>query len=291
MAADGAGPGSPLTRNPPAITDIRAAANPRAARPATPETRRLYAGDWLAFAAWCEQHHVPALPAACGAVASYLADRSATHGYGALARAATAINRWHRRAGHPVPGADPAVQAVLRRARAAARTPVMQAAGRTPVSRRAAPPNGEDLARMAARCPGDLAGLRDRALLLLAARGLDPLALLLLHREHVRLTDTGAELSLPTAVDGDAAAPARNVSLRRAVAVVMCPVRALDAWLLASDTRFGPVFRKVNRWGSVEHAGLQASSLRPIWQKRAKSSAPMLRPPRRGAAAPSAQSR
>ena len=97
MAADGTGPGSPLTRNPPAITDIRAAADPRAARPAptTPETRRLYAGDWLAFAAWCEQHHVPALPAACGAVASYLADRSATHGPGALARAAAAINSRH----------------------------------------------------------------------------------------------------------------------------------------------------------------------------------------------------
>ena len=275
MAEHGAVAGGPLTTNLAAIPNAHAAASPRAAptAPATPETRRLYAGDWLAFAVWCEHRQVPALPAAAAAVASYLADRAATHGPGALARAAAAINNRHRRAGHAAPGTDPAVQAVLRRARAAARTPAPQAAGRTPISRRAAPANGEDLARMAARCPGDLAGLRDRALLLLAARGLDPLALLLLHREHVRLTDAGAEFLLPT-VDGDAAAPARNVLLRRVAAVVMCPVRALDAWLLASDTRFGPVFRKVDRWGNVEHAGLGAASLRLIWQKRAKGSAP-----------------
>lgn len=46
---------------------------------------------------------------------------------------------------------------------------------------------------MAARCPGDLAGLRDRALLLLAA-ALDREALLFLDRDGVRLTDAGVEL-------------------------------------------------------------------------------------------------
>ena len=32
-------------------------------------------------------------------------------------------------------------------------------------------------------------------------------------------------------------------------------MRALEAWLEASGCRFGPVFRKVDRWGTIEHAG------------------------------------
>ena len=36
-----------------------------------------------------------------------------------------------------------------------------------------------------------------------------------------------------------------------------CPVQAPDAWLHASDIRFGPVFRKVDRWGNVEHMRLR----------------------------------
>ena len=63
------------------------------------------------------------------------------------------------------------------------------------ILRRAPPPLPAQLARMAAHCSGDLAGLRDRALLLLAAVGLDGEQLRGLDREHVRLTDTGgAEL-------------------------------------------------------------------------------------------------
>ncbi len=84
MAEDRAGPGAPLTRNPPAITSGRAAADPRAARPATPETRRLYTGDWLAFAAWCEQHHVPALPAASADWTPWRALASIFHQWPAL---------------------------------------------------------------------------------------------------------------------------------------------------------------------------------------------------------------
>ena len=52
---------------------------------------------------------------------------------------------------------------------------------------------------MAARCLGDLAGLRDRALLLLAAAGVDGERLLALDFEHVRLTGQGMELTIRSA--------------------------------------------------------------------------------------------
>ena len=51
-----------------------------------------------------------------------------------------------------------------------------------------------ELARMAAHCPGNLGGLRDRTLLLLAAAGLDREALLRLDREAVCTTDEGPRM-------------------------------------------------------------------------------------------------
>jgi hypothetical protein len=39
-------------------------------------------------------------------------------------------------------------------------------------------------------------------------------------------------------------------------------VRALEAWLEASGCCFGPVFRKVNRWGDVGPAALHPDAVR-----------------------------
>jgi hypothetical protein len=47
-----------------------------------------------------------------------------------------------------------------------------------------------------------------------------------------------------------------------------CPVQALRDWLRASDTRFGPVFRKVDRWGNVEHRALGRAAVRRIVTRR-----------------------
>ena len=46
-------------------------------------------------------------------------------------------------------------------------------------------------------------------------------------------------------------------------------MQALLAWLRASDTRFGPVFRKVDRWGNVEHRPLGTDAVRRILARRA----------------------
>lgn len=115
---------------------------------------------------------------------------------------------------------------------------------------------------MAARCPGDLAGLRDRALLLLAAAGLDAERLLGLNHEHVRFTAQGAALAVSSAGTGEGVAIARLAS-------PACPLRALEDWLRSSGTRFGPVFCKVDRWGNVEHRRLRADALPRIWRRRA----------------------
>jgi hypothetical protein len=58
------------------------------------------------------------------------------------------------------------------------------------------------------------------------------------------------------------------VSLTRAMTADGCAVRAMEDWLRASDTAFGPVFRKVDRWGNVEHGRLHPDAWQRILARR-----------------------
>jgi site-specific recombinase XerC len=235
-----------------------AAARPRPAsmqRPPAPETQRLYALDWKTFAAWCQAAGMTALPADPATVAAFLAAAGAGEkcGAGALGRRAAAIAHHHRAAGLASPSTDPAVTALLRAARRGA------------TSRRKPTPRPA-LVRMAAGCPGDLAGVRDRALLLLAAAGLGRAALVGLDADHVRFAAGSVDLIWQR--PGPDGATVQPVTVACGVTLATCPVQALRRWLDLSDTRFGPVFRKIDRWGTIEHRRLGTDALRRILARR-----------------------
>jgi hypothetical protein len=144
---------------------------------------------------------------------------------------------------------------------------------------------------MAVRCPHDFAGMRDRALLLLAARGLGRAALVGLDVEHIRFTTTTAELFLDAASAGERAGAEEGrgapVVVNRAADRTICPVQALRDWLDTSDTQFGPVFRKIDRWGTLEHHRLGIDAIRRILARRSlrrPSRAPSVRRRGRGGA-------
>ena len=112
---------------------------------------------------------------------------------------------------------------------------------------------------MVAACPRDLAGTRDRAVLLLLETGkMRREALVGLDVEHVRFDASGVSID----VDGGALRVVRRLEIGQ------CPVRALQDWLDTSDTRFGPVFRKIDRWGNVETRRLGADAVRRILARR-----------------------
>jgi site-specific recombinase XerC len=192
------------------------------------------------------------LPATPETVAAFLA-ATGENSAGALGRCAAAIADRHHEAGFLSPAADPTVREILSAARRAA----------TP--RRPPPPSPARLLRMAAACPGDLAGMRDRAVLLLAASGLGRAALVGLDAEQLRFSATAVELP-------DPGVGSRKGSLRRAIpcgaSLASCPVQALRDWLEASGTRFGPVFRKIDRWGTVEQRRLGTDAIRRILARR-----------------------
>jgi len=202
---------------------------------------------------WCRTARASPLPAEPQTVADYLA----TLGHlspGAAARRLAAISDQHRRAGFPIPTRAPGVRTALRQAR------------RTAPPRRHPLPSPALLRRMAASCPRDLAGLRDRALLLLLAEAsLNRSTLTGLQAEHVRFTASGVELR---AEDADGA-PRLVVTVSRNLDHATCPVRALEDWLRTSETAFGPVFRKIDRWGNLEHHRLSPDVVRRILIRRA----------------------
>jgi len=213
------------------------------------ETLRLYAGDWARFAGFCVERGQPALPALAELVTTFLIQPGS--GGAAMRRCLAAIDHKHRLHGLWPPGRDPGLRAALRSARRTA-----PGAGRDPA------PTPAQLRRLAQSCPGDLAGRRDRALLLLAAAGLGRAALVGLQAEQLRLT----ERALTCVVAG--ADVARQITVARSAAIASCPVRALEDWLRVSAARYGPVFRKVNRWGQVETAALGTDAIRLIVARR-----------------------
>ena len=246
-----------LAKTPRDETALRPATTPSVpaeARILSARTLRFYAHDWARFVSWCRGAGRPPLPANADTLAAYVMHLSARLSPGAIARRLSAIADQHQKSGTSAATSDPVVKAALKTMR------------RSAVRRRAPPPTPAVLARMITACPGDLAGLRDRALLhLAAATGLGRAALVSLQAENIRKTAAGCELVI------DAGDTQRRIALLRAPDLGRCPVAALEEWLRLSHTGFGPVFRKIDRWGNIEHFGLGADAVRRILARRSLS--------------------
>ena len=222
-------------------------------------TRRAYRADWADWTAWCGQHAQQALPAAPEAIAAYLASMASTHGRSALRRRLSAIGQAHALAGHSWNPGHPAIRHTLRGILRRHGAPARQAAALTTA----------EIRRLVAGCDRGLAGTRDRALLLLGYAGaLRRAELVAIEREHVSFTPEGLRLQIPRSKT-DTTGQGAELGIPRGSKAETCPVRALEAWLEASGCRFGPVFRKVNRWGDVEPAALHPDAVRQILRRRA----------------------
>ena len=224
-------------------------------------TRLAYASDWQDFSTWCITAGLAALPATPETVASYLAALARTHAVATLRRRLVSIAKAHRVAGHigfwP---AHPIIGGTLRG--------IARSRGRP--QRRAAALTTPEIRRLVAACGSDLAGLRDRALILLGyAAALRRAELVAVDVEHLRFDAQGLRLHIPKS-KGDQAGEGEDLGIPRGQRRDTCPVRALEAWMVASDTKYGPIFRKVNRWGGLEPGRLHPSGVRQILLRRAE---------------------
>lgn len=202
-------------------------------------TRRAYRAAVRAWCDWCRKRDLPPLPGSGADVAAFLASergRGLTPVTLKLRRAA--IRYLHRAAGCPVPTDDVAVSETLAGIRHhAARQ------GYSPRKKVAA--TDGILRQILSPIPGDLRGLRDRAVLLVGFAGaLRRSELATIRVEQLEQTEHGLRLTLPQTKGSQAAAVMVPLPYGK---TELCPVRALTAWLEAAGIVAGPVFRRIWR--------------------------------------------
>lgn len=242
----------------PGLTDALSRAADYAAADKAASTRAAYQADWGHFRLWAEAKGEQPMPARPEIVAAWLTDM-ADSGLAAatIARRLAAVSHAHRLAGQAEPGRAEPVKAVLRGIR--------RTLGVAPV--RKAPATADIVAAMLATLPETLAGLRDRALLLIGFAGaLRRSELVGLDVEDIRRVDAGIVLPIgfsKTDQEG------RGQTVAIPLGDSLQPVAALDAWLAAAGIDQGAVFRPVDRHGHVGDGRLTGRSVAAIVKRMA----------------------
>ena len=228
-------------------------------------TKAIYERDWQHFAAWCVDQGIDAgdLPIHPVVIAAYIGSQAASLGRSALNVRVAAIAYEHRRRGHTWTARHPAIRDTLAGVRRS----------RKEKARPAAALCSDEVKQLLTACPEDLAGLRDRALFLMALAtafrrsevvGMDVVHLRLGARDvtvHLPSSKTdqegeGADIVVPRMTD-EAGRPSET-----------CPVRALEAWLRHAKISRGAVFRSVTATGRLGDR-LSADGMRYILLQRA----------------------
>jgi site-specific recombinase XerD len=204
------------------------------------------------FKAWCEARGVAALPAAPETVAAYLAAHASTSKASTLGRRVAAIRYAHKLASLTLPTDAEGVKATMRGIR--------RTFGSSRV--RKAPAIAGKMLGMVATAPDKLAGLRDRALLLIGFGGaLRRSELVALDVADIQETETGLLVTIHGSKTDQERAGATIAIARGDIA---CPAKALQEWLAAAGIEAGPIFRPVDKAGSVRASRLTCRSVATI---------------------------
>ncbi len=232
------------------VTKLAESAQRYVAQAKAPRTLKAYQSDWEDFKTFCRDRRMIALPAEPETVALYvtwMADEGRKPA--TISRRLAAISKMHSAAGFPdSPTAMrhaklKEVWSGIRRSKGTAQT--AKSAATT-----------EYLKTMLEHVPSTLAGVRDRALLLIGfAAALRRSELVAVNVEDLRFVPDGLELTIRRSKT-DQEGAGEKIGVRSGLNFNTCPVRALRDWLNASGIKSGPVFRSVTRYGKIRPAGL-----------------------------------
>jgi len=222
-------------------------------------TATAYRSDWADFTAFCDQRNYPTLPADPVTVRRYLTllvtegpggprkDHRATTGplkVSSVQRRATAISMAHQYAGLPSPTQDPVIREYLKGLR---REKTVRPAEARPISTQL-------LRQMIEISPDHLAGLRDRALLLLGFAGaLRRSELVALDVEDLTISDSGCRIVIRSS-KGDPEGAGQVIGVLHGHGTTD-PVAAIQTWIERAEITTGPLFRtfRANSAGITAH--------------------------------------
>lgn len=222
------------------LSTARAAATAYAHRAKADNTRRAYRAGIRAWCAWCDRHALPCLPARATDVVAFLAaERGRGLSVNTIDLRRAALRYLHFIAGCPVPTAEAHVAETMAGIRRDAAD-----RGQLPAKKLAA--TADILRQLLAPIGDDLAGLRDRALLLVGFAGaLRRAELAAIQIEHLEPRARGLRLTLPRS-KGERTGKMVTVALPYGT-TELCPVRALRRWQEAAGITEGAVFRRIWR--------------------------------------------
>jgi integrase len=225
-------------------------------------TWRAYRADWDRFAEWCARRGRAALPATPETIAWYLAENASELKGATLQRRLSSISKAHQTAGYPWPGSrsHSVVKETwkgIRRAKGVAQT------AKSPL-------HPADLRRIARDLPSGLAGVRDRTLLLLGFAGAFRRSeLVALNAEDLDFREDGLVITLRRSKT-DQEAAGREIGIPYGSDPATCPVRAGRNWLKVSAIATGPLFRSVDRFGTLRETRLTDKSVALIVKRHAE---------------------
>lgn len=257
---------APLPPAPPlALEQLLQRAGAYAEASLAPATRKSYGHDFATFASWCAEHGCQPLPAAPAAVAAFLAaEADREYRPVTIARRAAAIAWAHRAHDQPNPCDSAAVAQVLAGIRRQ---------DRTGPARKAAPLELDPLERLLTPIDAStLAGLRDRALLLLGfAAALRRSELVALDTSDLEFDAANGLLLTIRKSKTDQEQQGAKVAVPYAHTSERCAVHALRQWLETADIHQGPVFRRMHRGDTIAQTRLSDQSVALIVKRRAKA--------------------
>jgi len=228
----------------------------------SPATLKAYRNDWRDFESWCRVQNLPSLPSTPETVSLYISDQASTRAVATITRRLTSITKAHRAAGYkesPASTRHFIVGETLKSIRRVNRTAQI---GKSPLLTR-------DIRRIVAACPRTLAGLRDKALVLVGFAGAFPRSELVSIRvSDLTFNKNGVVIDLRVSKT-DQEGAGRKVGLPFGKNQSTCPERALRAWLKAARIKQGPVFRRVDRSGHPSRRGLNKDSIGKLLKRAA----------------------
>jgi integrase len=240
MKAMKAEPKLPALRQEPATPAASREIYDYAALADAPNTQRSYVSDWKHFVSWCQVRRFSPLPCNPDQLAQYV--RYCVEKLGlktsTVGRRLAAINQAHVRNGHASPAGEWVVKKTMQRIRREHGRP---ARGKDPILTK-------DLRTMIAALPQDLAGARDKAILLLGfAGGMRRSEIVALDIGDLELGEEGFAVQILRSKT-DQTGAGRKIGIPYGQDPLTCPVKAVLAWIEVAQLTSGPLFRGVNRW-------------------------------------------
>lgn len=203
------------------------------------------------------------LPATADSIAQYLVDHANTLSINTLKNRLSGLAQWHKDQGFPDPTKAPVVKKVLKGIKEL--HPMIEKQARpleldmlnviiTSIEKR----QYDALQRNDSNCAIKLA--RNKAMVLIGFwRGFRSDELSRLKIEHIQVSSgKGMEIFLP-ASKGDRQNNGRR--FKTPALSYLCPVDAYQEWINASNFQFGPVFRRIDRWGNISQKPINSNSI------------------------------